>query len=344
VRLQSLGIGLMLAVFIELGGLHVHRFMPMVANPQQTATLLQENLEVGAQADGLALTSGFKTVDEMYADFEQRSLHPVDPFVARRAAGLIGPTQLIVWPESPAPFQAGEPRFQQQISALARTAQVPVIAGAIGIDPEPTRLKGYKIFNSASFFNADGTSAGRYDKIHLVPWGEYVPFKQLFFFAGNLTQGVGDFDRGTQRNVLQANGHTYGTFICYESIFGNEVRQFVLNGAEVLVNISNDGWYGDTGAPWQHLNMARMRAIENHRWILRSTNTGITTSIDPFGRVREEAPRHERTAIIVGFNYESELTFYTRYGDWFAWICALITAVLAIFAMMRGYEPKSNLA
>ena len=342
VRLQSLAIGLMLAFFIELGGLHVHRFMPMVANPQQTATLLQENLEVGAQADGLALTSGFNSVDAMYAEFDRLSLHPADPFVERRAAGLIGPTQIIVWPESPAPFEAGEPRFQRQMGALAATAQVPVIAGAIGVDPDATRLRGYRIFNSASFFNADGSSAGRYDKIHLVPWGEYVPFKQLFFFAGNLTQEVGDFDRGTERKVFRAGGHTYGTFICYESIFPNEIRQFVLNGAEVLVNISNDGWYGDTAAPWQHLNMVRMRAIENHRWILRATNTGITTVIDPFGRIRERAPRHVRTAIAVGFNYESEITFYTRHGVWFAWGCALITLLLAIFAILRVHQPKED--
>jgi apolipoprotein N-acyltransferase len=340
VRLQSLATGLLLAVFIVLGGWHVHRFMPMLANPQQTATLLQENLEVGAQADGLAITSGFATTDQMYTNFEWLSTHPTDPFAERRAAGLIGPTRLIVWPESPAPFQAGEPRFEEQMRTLANVAQAPVIAGSIGVVPDPAQRRGYKLFNSASFFNADGTSGGRYDKIHLVPWGEYVPYKQLFFFTGTLTQGVGDFDRGTERNVFRTGGHTYGTFICYESIFPDEIRQFVLNGAEVLVNISNDGWYGDTSAPWQHLNMVRMRAIENHRWILRSTNTGITTAIDPFGRVRERAPRHVRTAILVGFNYENDITFYTRYGDVFAWVCALITLLLAIFAMLRLYQPE----
>jgi apolipoprotein N-acyltransferase len=336
VRVQSLAVGLLLAIFIIVGGWHVHRFMPLVANPQETATLVQENLEVGAQME---VQPAFASTDAMYAEFERLSLHPVDPFVARRAAGLIGPTRLIVWPESPAPFQAGEPFFQQQMSALARTAQVPVIAGAIGVDPDPTSLRGYKLFNSAAFFNADGSSGGRYDKIHLVPWGEYVPFKQLFFFAGNLTQEVGDFNRGTQRRVFRSGGHTYGTFICYESIFPNEIRKFVLNGAEVLVNISNDGWYGDTSAPWQHLNMVRMRAIENHRWILRATNTGITTAIDPYGRIRERAERHERTAIDVGFNYESEITVYTRFGDWFAWLCALITVVLAVYAVLRIYKP-----
>ena len=127
--------------------------------------------------------------------------------------------------------------------------------------------------------------------------------------------------------MFAVNGHRYGTFICYESIFGDEVRQFVLQGADALINISNDGWYGDTSAPWQHLNMVRMRAIENHRWILRATNTGVTGSIDPYGRVVETAPRHVRTSIRAGFAYESDVTFYTAHGDMFAYGCALITAV-----------------
>jgi apolipoprotein N-acyltransferase len=96
----------------------------------------------------------------------------------------------------------------------------------------------------------------------------------------------------------------------------------------VLVNISNDGWYGDTSAPWQHLNMVRMRAIENHRWVLRATNTGITASIDPYGRVVEAAQRHVRTSIRVGFGYEHDVTFYTAHGDLFAYLCALATAVV----------------
>jgi apolipoprotein N-acyltransferase len=342
VRIQSAASGVLLAVFIVLGGWHIHRFMPYVANPQQTATLLQEDLRVGQQADGLSLATDFKTTDAMYAEFERLSLQPADPFLARRAAGLVGPTRLIVWPESPAPFETNDPRFQYELSTLARTAQVPVIAGSIGVVRDATAQRGYRLYNSASFFNADGTSAGRYDKIHLVPWGEYVPFKEFFFFTGNLTQAVGDFDRGSERKIFQSGGHSYGTFICYESVFSNEVRQFALNGAEVLVNISNDGWYGDSSAPWQHLDMVRMRAIENHRWILRATNTGVTTAIDPYGRVRERAQRHARAAIMVGFNYESEITFYTRYGDIFAWTCVWITLLLAVFAMLKIYQPPDS--
>jgi apolipoprotein N-acyltransferase len=167
---------------------------------------------------------------------------------------------------------------------------------------------------------------GRYDKMHLVPFGEYVPYKKLFFFAGSLLQDVGILDPGKHRTVFATGGHSYGTFICYESVFADEVRQYARMGADVLVNISDDGWYGDTSAAWEHLNMVRMRAIENHRWVLRATNTGVTAAIDPYGRVVASAPRHIRTSLRVGFNYERDVTFYSAHGDLFAYFCALIAA------------------
>jgi apolipoprotein N-acyltransferase len=129
--------------------------------------------------------------------------------------------------------------------------------------------------------------------------------------------------------VFRANGRTFGIFICYESIFADEVRQFAINGAQVFVNISDDGWYGDTSAPWQHLNMTRMRAVENHRWILLDTNNGVTTSIDSYGRVTVSAPRHVATSLVARYGYNDDLTFYTRHGDLFAILCGIITLVAA---------------
>ena len=123
---------------------------------------------------------------------------------------------------------------------------------------------------------------------------------------------MGTFEPGVKRGVFSSGGHTFGTFICYESIFGDEIREFSKMGADVLINISNDGWYGDTSAPWQHLNMVRMRAIESHRWVLRATNTGITSVIDPDGRVVVSTPRHVRSAIRVPFGYEHDVTFYAQ--------------------------------
>jgi apolipoprotein N-acyltransferase len=172
--------------------------------------------------------------------------------------------------------------------------------------------------------------------MHLVPFGEYTPYKKLFFFAGNLLQDIGVFDPGKQRTLFKTGGHTYGTFICYESVFGDEVRQYARMGAEVLVNISDDGWYGDTSAAWEHLNQVRMRAIENHRWVLRATNTGVTAAIDPYGHVTTAIPRHIRSSLRAGFNYERDLTFYTAHGDVFAWLCVAITVVGLAWTIVRS--------
>ena len=212
------------------------------------------------------------------------------------------------------------------MSNLARAANAPVISGATAIDRDPNAPHGNDQYNSAEFIAPDGSFVGRYDKMHLVPFGEYTPYKKLFFFAGSLLQDVGLFDPGKRRTVFTTGGHSYGTFICYESVFADEMREYAGLGADVLVNISNDGWYGDTSAAWQHLNMVRMRAIENHRWVLRATNTGVTASIDPYGRVVISAPRHQRTSIRVGFDYEHDVTFYSKHGDLFAYLCALVTA------------------
>jgi apolipoprotein N-acyltransferase len=166
--------------------------------------------------------------------------------------------------------------------------------------------------------------------MHLVPFGEHVPFPKLLFFAHKLTGKVSAFTPGSGRRVFLLQGvngqaHRYGVFICYEAVFADEVRQFAKLGAQVLVNISDDGWYGDTSAPWQHLNMARMRAIENRRWLLRDTNNGVTAAIDPYGRVRQSIPRNQVDALPAQFGFRSDITFYTAHGDVFAWACAALS-------------------
>jgi apolipoprotein N-acyltransferase len=242
---------------------------------------------------------------------------------------------LIVWPEAPADFATSDPIFRTELSGLARSTETPVIAGSVGVDFDPAAQGGYREYGSAAVFNSAGSYIGRYDKIHRVPWGEYVPYKELFFFAGKLVANVGNMEAGTKHTIFHLDGHNVGIFICYESIFGDEVRQFPLNGAQVLVNISDDGWYGDSGAPWQHLDMARMRAIENHRWLLRDTNTGVTASIDPHGRGDFRTPRHVRAAFAFPFGYLSGTTFYTRHGDWFAWLCGIVTVLLCAAGSAR---------
>jgi apolipoprotein N-acyltransferase len=244
---------------------------------------------------------------------------------------------LIAWPESPAPFYEGEQRFTHDIPALARSTETPLVVGSIGWSLS-SEDKQWQYYNSAMVIGADGARVGRYDKIHLVPYGEYIPYKDLFSFAHKLTGKVSEFTPGDERkvfNLTTQNGqhHRYGVFICYEAVFADEVRHFAQLGAEVLVNISDDGWYGDTSAPWQHLNMARMRAIENRRWILRDTNNGVTASIDPYGAVRQSIPRHAIDALPAQFGFRNDITFYTTHGDVFAWLCALVSIVLIAWAL-----------
>jgi apolipoprotein N-acyltransferase len=302
--------------------LQVGRWMPLPVLPtDHTAVLLQQNLPV-AEAEPWTKDD----FDRNLSNFSSLSLNPTPPLTRH--------PDLIVWPESPAPFETNDMLFRDAISKLARQGQAWVVVGSIGVD-SPQR-----VFNSAAVVSPDGEWGGRYNKIHLVPFGEYVPFASVFSFAGGLTQAVGNFTHGTSRVPLQAGDTKLGVFICYESIFPNEVRQLVAQGAQVLVNVSNDGWYGDSGAWAQHLNQARMRAVENHRWLLRDTNTGLTASIDPYGQVVAHVERKTRIALAAPYALTSATTFYSEHGDWFAYLCAIISigALLARFASQQKTE------
>ncbi|MGH9718959.1 MAG: apolipoprotein N-acyltransferase, partial [Bryobacteraceae bacterium] len=178
-----------------------------------------------------------------------------------------------------------------------------------------------------------GEPIARYDKIHLVPFGEYVPWP--FKFAGKVVGEVGDFVPGTRTVVAPVGSHKIASFICYESAFAGLVRRFVRDGAELLVNLSNDGYFGrSASARGQHLLVVRLRAAENQRWILRATNDGISASVDPAGRVVDRLPEFRLHAAPVQFSYVSEQSFYTRYGDWFGWTCVGI-ALAALFVALR---------
>lgn len=289
-----------------------------------TAILLQPNLQVGVgqmPPDTLAQSSSQLT--QQAALLQQQ------------------PPSVLLWPESPSPFATDRAEFTGAASALAQALHAPLIAGAVGVAPPQYPERTQRVYNSAVLFRPSG-EVSRYDKIHLVPFGEFTPYANLFQFASGLTEAVGNFSRGTSRAPLDAAGHRFGTFLCYESIFGDEVRQFALAGADVLVNLSDDGWYGDSSAPFQHLNMARMRAIENRRWLLRDTNTGVTATIAPDGRVMETMPRHRRGAAVMHFSFVNGTTFYTRHGDLFAYGCALVTVCLAAAATRRKPHDAVN--
>ncbi len=258
-------------------------------------------------------------------DYLEQTLTSLEKLSTRPTIEPTGSHGLILWPESPAPFWATDLHVRQAVAQVARSTDSYVIAGTLGIEHAGQVSRRPDVFNSASVIAPDGAWTARYDKMHLVPFGEYVPFRKLLSFADALTREIGTFARGTRREPLAAGDAKIGVFICYESIFPGEIRQLAKRGAEVFVNISNDGWYGEGGAPWQHLNQARMRAVENNRWLLRDTNSGITAVIDPYGRVVTQSPRNIRTALQGAYSLVDATTFYTRHGDWFPGACVIIT-------------------
>jgi apolipoprotein N-acyltransferase len=306
---KSLALVTMIAAGVLQVGTLIH---PEPFPTDHTAQLVQQNIPILAGADW--------TQD--YFEGTLRDLSDLSVSQAKERP------RLIVWPESPAPFYTTDPTFRNAISNLARNSRAWVLAGSLGVDNAThTQRSGGKVHNSAALVSPEGIWTTRYDKIHLVPFGEYVPFRQLFSFAAGLTEQVGDFEPGASRMPLQAGDAKLGVFICYESVFPNDIRQFAKNGAQVFVNISNDGWYGDSGAYAQHLKQARMRAIENARWLLRDTNTGVTAAIDPYGRVVAQIPRKQRNAMFASYALSNSVTVYTALGDWFGYLCAIISIV-----------------
>jgi len=315
---------------------------PPNTEPTATAVLIQPNLDVGAGNNWQR-----PEWDRHIAEFARLAGEQCKTYIAGipQTGAPMGdivcppyPTHpdLVVWPESPAPFIEDDANFKQAIQSIAIATQAPLVVGGIGTDFSQEE-NAWRDYNSAFVVEADGKMVGRYDKIHLVPFGEYIPFQNLLTFAHKLTGRVSSFTRGSEHRVFQLDTqsggrHRYGVFICYEAVFADEVRQLARNGAEVLVNISDDGWYGDTSAPWQHFNMARMRAVENRRWLLRDTNNGVTAAIDPYGRVRQSIPRHQVDALPAEFAFRDGITFYTAHGDVFAWLCALLSLAVVGWA------------
>ncbi len=236
------------------------------------------------------------------------------------------PSPLIIWPELPAPFYYyNDPAFHELTGQIAEHHGY-FLFGTVAYTAQNQPL------NSALLLGPDGREAGRYDKIYLVPFGEFVP--PLFSFVNRITQEAGDFVPGHDIKLLPAAGHRLGVFICYESAFPDLVRQFTNKGADVLVNLSNDAYFGRSEAREQHLLLVRMRAVENRRYIVRATNDGISAVIDPAGKVVKRLPPYQELAAPVRYGGVPSTTFYARHGDWFAWGC------LAACLGLAGLESR----
>jgi apolipoprotein N-acyltransferase len=260
--------------------------------------------------------------------------------------------ELVLWPESSTPFYFEEDRpGADQVRTLARQAHVPILLGSdqIGWDTKDGRRVPTKYYNSAFLVRADGTTAGFYRKMHLVPFGEYVPLKQVFFFAAPLVQAVSDFSPGESAALLEVRltpdpakapsdagrTHLMSTAICYEIVYPDLVRQFVAAGSELISTITNDAWFGKTSAPYQHFAQASMRAIEEGRYLVRSANTGISGVVDPYGRVIVETRLYEPAVVVAEARFLTAATVYSRLGDVFAYASVVLTIALLVVARRR---------
>ena len=293
-----------------------------------TALLVQQNIP----AEGNWTTDYFQGT---LRDLTWISLHPPGAKDGQHF-------DLIVWPESPSPFFLNDASFRGVVADLARQSQTWLLVGSIGVQSASSSPQQQsEVFNSAGLISPTGELAARYDKTHLVPFGEYIPFKRFLPFMSMLTDQIGNFSWGHSRQPLEAGGQRLGISICYESIFPDEVREYVQRDAGVLINLTNDGWYGDSGAWKQHLEMTQMRAIENGRWLLVGTNTGMTVSVDPYGRIVAATGRKFRTALAAPYGLLSGTTFYTEHGDWFAYLCAIISlGAIFVRLLFRNYERQ----
>ena len=229
---------------------------------------------------------------------------------------------LIVWPETAAPFYfEGSNPLRAVLVDLVQASGRRLLFGS----PRYDEVGGNASYaNSAYMLQPDGIVAGRYDKVHLVPYGEYVPLRRFFPFIGKLVAGVGDFRSGAGFNPIESDGHRIGVMICYEAIFPESARDYKRKKADLLVNITNDAWFEKSSAPFQHLSMTVFRAVETRLYLVRAANTGISAIIDPTGKILSQTGLFERTVLKGEVKYIDEKTFYAAYGDLFVYLCGIV--------------------
>jgi apolipoprotein N-acyltransferase len=292
-------------------------------NPRYVAHLVQTNFAQSYEYPADWMTQHAGDLDQL----EQISID-----AARRNPGVI------IWPEAPAPFTLQDKNFAAIARKIAQESGSDFLVGAE--DWKHDAAGKWLATNSAILLNPTGERVYSYDKIHLVPFGEYVPLRKYLTFTGKLTADLGDFTPGHEYTVGRLPGGRFSTFICFEAVFPDAVRRFTANGAELLINISNDGWFGRSSAPAQHLMMARVRAVENRRWLLRDTNNGYTVSVDPYGRILARLPTDVRAQLDAPYGFRDDLTLYARFGDWFAWLCVIASVALLGMAFARPARAK----
>ncbi|MGH7472924.1 MAG: apolipoprotein N-acyltransferase [Candidatus Methylomirabilales bacterium] len=311
-----LGVGVLLIGTVVFGmGRRVSAEIP---RREIRVSVVQGNIEQGIKWD---------------PEFAGRTIAVYDRLTRRADRG----SDLIVWPETAVPFflREGGP-LTRRVLDLAMEVQAPLLVGS----PDRVSDASPRYYNSAFLISPAGEIVQKYDKMHLVPFGEYVPLSSLLFFVHKMAAGIGDFSAGEAFTVFETPKGRFGVLICFETIFPDQVRRYVLAGADFLVNITNDAWFGDSAAPYQHLSMAALRAVENGVYLVRAANTGISALVAPSGQILERSDLFVEAVLSATMAPRSGGTFYTRRGDLFAWGSVLIS--LFLLASRRRTRRKER--
>ena len=246
--------------------------------------------------------------------------------------------QLLIWPESATPFYLQDPSpLSQRVRQFVSQSGRHLLTGSPAYEYQP---KGVRYLNSSFLLSPEGNLLGRSDKVHLVPFGEYVPLSRFLPFVNKLVTGIGDFSPGSVEPIKMPEGNL-GILVCYEGIFPELARQYVKAGSGLLVNVTNDAWFGHSSAPYQHLSMARFRAIENRRWLVRAANTGVSAVIAPSGEIVSSSSLFQPDVVTENISFRSELSIYTLFGD----IFPVVSLLLGIFwlALSRKKSNQANI-
>ncbi len=247
---------------------------------------------------------------------------------------------LIIWPETATPFFFQDAKeYQPLVLDIPKETNAFLLFGSPSYKIEKGKVKHY---NSAYLASPSGEIVGKYDKIHLVPFGEYIPMQNLLFFIGSLGEGIGDFHSGKEIYNFSLPQGKFGVLICFEIIFSDLCRRFVKKGANFLVTITNDAWFGRTSAPSQHFSIATFRAVENRVFIARAANTGITGIIDPRGKILKKGGVFTEESMNGTIRLSSHKTFYTLYGDLFAWVCSILSILILVNVLILKRRKKSK--
>jgi apolipoprotein N-acyltransferase len=247
--------------------------------------------------------------------------------------------EYIIWPESSTPFTFGrDPAGDAALRELAREVGVPILFGSDQIVANPE----LRMYNAAFLLGPDGETTGVYRKIHLVPFGEFFPMQEWLTFAAPLVKRFLPFSPGDGVVMLPINGHPTSTAICYEVVFPSLMREAVLQGSQLLTTVTNDGWYGTSSAPYQHFEMASMRAIEEGRYLARAANTGISGVVDPYGRIVQASAIFEQVGLVVEARLLTVRTIYSQIGDVVAYVAMALTVMALVIVRPRTRKARAQ--